>query len=120
MHWTNLIAKLTMVLATNWTGVVKDGKELGYVTTNVVLRVETSVINHAPGNTDREAWQTFWFGWEMPPVAAKEFTLLSVPSDKAVWRETPSVWMTNHLFEGVVITNWTLPSHLVPDGLHLR
>lgn len=121
MHWTNLIAKLTLVLATNWTGVIKDGKELGYVTTNVVLMVETSVMNPAPGNTDGDAWQTFWNGWKLPPVEAQEFTLLSVPSDKAVWREAPSMWMTNQLIGGSIVrTNLTLPYHLYPESLYLH
>ena len=31
---TNIVATATILLVTNWTGVVSDSKELGYVTTN--------------------------------------------------------------------------------------
>lgn len=68
---TNLITQVTLafVLITNWTGVVFEKQELGYVATNHTLKVQYE-------------------------GKAFEFQLKCVPSNKAVWREQQPI--TNH------------------------
>lgn len=81
---TNLVAQLVVVLTlgTNWTGTVKDGQELGYLTTNHVATVTYQ-------------------------GESKEFVLKSVPGNVAVWRSQP-INEVRYLRETRYLTN-TLP-----------
>jgi len=87
MITTNILATLSFILITNWTGVVVDGRELGYVATNHVSKID-------------------WQG------KSYEFILKTVPSEIARWKPTVStnwvMYMTNigitndfHLFRAV-------------------
>lgn len=84
---TNLIAQLivTLTLATNWTGTVKDGQELGYVVTNHVATVTYEGTSNV-------------------------FTLKSVPGNVAVWRPAQTsgvLWL--YPGPGAYITNMNVP-----------
>ena len=82
---TNLLsAKLaiSLTLATNWTGVTFEGKELGYVATNHIATVTYECQEH-------------------------EMVLKRVPSSIAVWRPLATFYLTNFpTWEGIIVTNW--------------
>ena len=86
---TNLLsAKLaiSLTLATNWTGVTFEGRELGYVATNHIATVTYECEEH-------------------------EMVLKKTPSNIAVWRPTPFLYITNVTvpgWEGFLVTNNTL------------
>lgn len=80
---TNTIAQFTvsLLLATNWTGVSFKDKELGYVVTNHVATVVYE------GKTN-------------------DFTLNTVASDKAVWRDYKmQPWVVTNFCDPLASTN---------------
>jgi hypothetical protein len=77
---TNLIATLSLITITNWTGVNFQNKELGYVATNHMANVAYD------GSTN-------------------QFLLKTIPSDKAVWRDAPPTgYVPNIIYSP--IQNW--------------
>ena len=84
---TNTIATVTAVLittwtSTNWTGVVKDGKELGYIQTNRTCAVHVEDKRH-------------------------EWTLDETPGNVAVWQPVLLVQNLTNIYG----SNWTWPTN---------
>jgi len=77
---TNLVAELTLVLATNWTGYNFNEKELGFVFTNhiAIVKYETNTY---------------------------PFTLKSTASSIAVWRDYKWPFQTNVIWNTITFTN---------------
>jgi len=95
-RFTNDIERPTIALrldtVTNWTGVSRDGKELGYVATNHVGIV-------------------YYQG------ATNEFALKTTVSEAARWRITgPTAW-SNSIWGGA-ITNYVIPMPCVTNHFH--
>lgn len=71
MFTNTIFASIIITLATNWTGHVRDGQELGYLVTN-----RTLVINDPCNLHERRG---ILYVGEM-------IELKAIPSDKLVWR----------------------------------
>lgn len=105
MNTLTVIGILVLTTVTNWTGVVVQNKELGYITTNRELR---TVLHSIGGNaTNTESLQQ---GVELPFA-----TLPPLLSTTAVWRDNNITFInscTNIKWNDTIV--WTNISwHLV-------
>ena len=89
---TNLIASITTVIVTNWTGVTHDFQELGYIQTNHQLTVVYD------GTTNRYTIKT-----EHGNVALWQMSQLMNISTLTI----TNMWVTNIIWPHYTLTNYT-------------